>query len=117
MLANALQELRSAKQQLVAKISGLITEAKTIDQAIEALSGLSVGNIPAPVAPGKRTMSAAGRKAIAAGARARWAKYKKAKSATPAKKKRTMSAAAKAKLSAFQKERWAKINAAKAAAQ
>jgi len=117
MLTNAIKELQTAKQQLAAKINSLAAEAKQIDQAIAALSGLS-GSSPAPVT-GKRKMSAAGREAIAAAAKKRWAKVKAAKTAAakPAKKKRTMSAAAKQRLSEFQKARWAKINAAKAAAQ
>jgi hypothetical protein len=62
--------------------------------------------------PKKRRMSAAGRRAIAAGARARWAAIK-AKRAKPAKKaRRKMSAAAKAKMAALMKARWAKVKKA-----
>ena len=52
---------------------------------------------PAAKGPKKRKVSAAGRVAIAAAARARWAKIKgtAAASAKPAKKRRTMSDAAK----------------------
>ena len=122
MLINAVKELQSAKKQIAAQISGLEKEAKQIDQAIAALSGLSVGSAKAAPA-GKRKMSAAGRKAIAKAARARWARHNAQKAgkapaaAKPAKKKRTMSAAARKAIGAAQKARWAKINAAKAAAQ
>ena len=62
----------------------------------------------------KRGMSAAGRAAVAAAQKARWAKIKAQKPAAkaPSKKKRTMSAAAKAKISAAAKARWAKAKAA-----
>ena len=62
----------------------------------------------------RRKMSAAGRRKIAAGQRARWAKVNGRKSAVkPVKKaKRKMSAAAKAKISAAAKKRWAKAKAA-----
>jgi hypothetical protein len=58
----------------------------------------------------KHKMSRAGRAAIAAGARARWAKIKGTDTTTSDKpaKRRKMSAAAKAKISAAAKARWAK---------
>ena len=90
-----------------------------IINAIEALSGLS-GHSASPAPVKRRKMSAAGRKAIAAAARARWAKIKAQKAgkvtvvaAKPAKKKRTISAAARAAMAAGSKARWAKIKAAK----
>jgi len=123
MLSNAVKELQSAKQQIAAQISGLAAEAQKIDQAIAALSGLSGGSVAVPVVAGKRKMSAAGRKAIAAAARARWARHNakkagKAASAKPAKKKRTMSAAARKAIGLAVKARWArqKAEAAPAAA-
>ena len=61
----------------------------------------------------KHRMSRAGRAAIAAAARARWAKYGNAVSAKPGRKpKRKMSAAARAKMAAVARARW---KAAKAA--
>jgi hypothetical protein len=54
----------------------------------------------------KRTISAAGRKRIAAAQRARWAKTKQAQ-----KPKRTMSASARRKIAAAQRARWAKAKA------
>jgi hypothetical protein len=59
-------------------------------------------------------MSRAGRAAIAAAARARWAKYrdKALKKPKPAKKRRKMSAAARAKMAAVARERWKKAKAA-----
>jgi hypothetical protein len=67
----------------------------------------------------KGGMSAAGRAAIAAAQKARWAKAKMgiAPVAVKLAKKKThkMSAAGRAKIAAVQKARWAKINAEKAA--
>jgi hypothetical protein len=63
----------------------------------------------------KRRMSAAGRLAIAAAQKARWAKTKvKLAARRIAKKpaKRTMSAAGRAKIAAAAKARWAKAKAA-----
>jgi hypothetical protein len=69
----------------------------------------------APAAPKRRRMSAAGRAAIAPGARARWAKLKGTATAAPKgarKPKRKMSAAGRAKLSVLAKARWKKAKAA-----
>ena len=64
-------------------------------------------------APKKRGMSAAGRAAVAAAQKARWAKIKKAKPAAKAPaKRRKMSAAGRARISAAAKARWAKAKAA-----
>ena len=57
-------------------------------------------------------MSAAGRRAIAKAAKARWAKYRAKKGGKPARKKRRFSAAARAKLAAVARARWAKAKAA-----
>jgi hypothetical protein len=62
----------------------------------------------------KHKMSRAGRAAIAAAARARWAKYKRTgASAKPGRKpKRKMSAAGRARLAAAVRARWKKAKAA-----
>ena len=63
----------------------------------------------------RRRMSAAGRLAIAAAQKLRWAKMKVKSVAKPAAKKaakRMMSAAARAKIGAAAKARWAKAKAA-----
>ena len=56
----------------------------------------------------KRTISAAGRKRIAAAQRARWAKQKSGQAEKP---KRTMSASARRKIAVAQRARWAKTKA------
>ena len=69
-----------------------------------------------PAAPKKkRRLSAAGRAAIIAGTKARWARFHAAANGQEAEakpKKRTMSPAAKARLSMLAKARWKKAKAA-----
>jgi hypothetical protein len=102
-----------------------------LENELSQLLGSSAKAIAAPSAvkapKKKRGMSAAGRAAVAAAQKARWAKINAAKSAVkpaaspakaavvaePAKKKFVMSAAAKAKISAAAKARWAKVKGAK----
>ena len=60
----------------------------------------------------RRRMSAAGRAAIAAAARARWAKVRGRRGAVAAPKKRKVSAAGRARLAALARARWAKAKAA-----
>ena len=59
---------------------------------------------------GKRQISTAGKKRIAAAQRARWAKARGESAATP---KRTMSAASRRKIAAAQRARWAKFRKSK----
>ena len=63
-------------------------------------------------------MSAAGRAAIIAGAKKRWAKHnaakaKKGRATAKPVKKRKMSAAGRAAIAAAQKARWAKVKSEK----
>ena len=78
-LATVVQQLKQERAQAQRRIEQL-------DEALKALGGLGglqgrVGRIKSAQTPGKkrRTMSAAGRKRIAAAQRARWAKWKAAK--------------------------------------
>ncbi len=99
----------------------LVAERNRFDAAIRALQGPSkhAGHpsekkTPAPVAR-KRTMSAAGRKAIGDAARRRWAGIKAGKASAPAvKRKRGISTAARKAMAAAAKKRWAAIKAGKA---
>jgi hypothetical protein len=85
-----------------------------LQDELSKLLGAVAREESAPAAPKKRKMSAAGRAAIAAAARARWAKLRASTPSTSAvKKPRThMSTAAKARLSALAKARWKKVKAA-----
>jgi hypothetical protein len=97
-----------------------LRQAANLKERIDALEGelneLLGSEVSAPLqvtqAPKrKRRMSAAGRRAIAAAARARWAKYKADKGAVAVKPRRKISAAGKARLSALAKARWKKVKA------
>jgi len=78
-LNNVVQQLKQERHQAQRRIEQL-------DEALKALGGLyglrgGVGRIRSTQRPGRkrRTMSAAGRKRIAAAQRARWAKWKAAR--------------------------------------
>ena len=100
-------KLLKAKETLQARIS-------KVDAQLEAFE--SGKPVAVAVVAKKKGMSAAGRAAVAAAQKARWAKINKDKKAAKpvAKKKWKMSAAAKAKISASRKEYWAKRKAAEA---
>jgi hypothetical protein len=102
--ATPTQLRRAAK--LKERIDALEVRLNDLLGAGDFISGGDVGG------PGRRRrMSAAGRAAIAAAARARWARYRG--DAAPGKpRKSKFSAAAKARLSALAKARWAKAKAA-----
>jgi len=120
------------------KAANLQEKIQTLQKELNQILGAVVESVPSK-APKKRKMSAAGRAAIAAAAKARWAKIKgtapkrklsaqaianiragvakrvaaqgKAPAAKPAPK-RKMSAAGRARLSALAKARWAKAKKA-----
>ena len=81
--------------------------------ALEAeLAGIGESDAEFRAAPRKRRMSHAGRAAIAAAAKARWAQYRGGKAKDAPKRRRKMSAAGRAKIAAAAKARWAKAKAA-----
>lgn len=90
----------------------IVIKAKlqTLQAQFDEIMGGSGAGMPLPFV--KRRMSAAGRAAIAAGARKRWAKLKSNAGRLAAKGRRKMSAAARARMSAFAKARWQKAKAA-----
>jgi hypothetical protein len=101
----------------MAQLQRIITIRQQIEglqDQLESIAGGGGPGRPKGKVKGKRRMSAAGRAAIVAGVKKRWAKYKgkAAKPSKPAKKRRKMSAAAKAKISASAKARWVKAKAA-----
>src|SRR5438132_464971 len=100
------QELRRAAE-IREKIDDLEDELRTI------LGGV-VGSQRGTSWKGKRRMSAAGRAAIAAGAKARWARTRGNSHPGKARMlgKRKMSPAARARLSAIAKARWKRAKAA-----
>ena len=122
MKLNILKQYVTLRAALEREHANLLAQLQAINAALggeAAVPTLKQATISSPPTKRKRKMSAAGRAAIAAGARARWAKVKAAKGAsTPkavAKPKRRLSAAGKARIIAATKARWAKFYAAKAA--
>ncbi|MCX6996234.1 MAG: hypothetical protein NTV49_03915 [Kiritimatiellaeota bacterium] len=109
MLDNIVKELRQRQQNISVQIKSLKAESRKIGMAIGALGDLSAE--PVKPAARKRKMSVAGRKAMAAAARARWAKIKGTKVVAPAARKRKMSAAGRKAIAAAARARWAKIRA------
>ena len=92
-----------------------LRHAADIQERIQSLQTELAAVLGAPAAaeaPRKRHMSAAGRAAIAAAARARWARLRGAKAgaASPGKK-RKFTAAGRARLAALARARWAKVKA------
>jgi hypothetical protein len=121
--------LHSACMNIIELTAQQLRQAATLKDQIEALESelnqLLGGEVPAPVkvdaeapkALKKRRMSAAGRAAIAAGVRARWAKLRGSAGLVPSAKpglkpKVRRSAAWRAAVSAAAKARWAKAKKA-----
>jgi hypothetical protein len=102
LLSLASHQLRKAAD-LVDKIEELKSELSATLESSEITTG---------VRKIKRKMSDAGRLAIAAAQRARWAKTKANPPIKPTKAKRKMSAVARAKIAAAARKRWAKAKAA-----
>jgi len=99
--------------QQLRKAANLQEKIQELQKKLNQILGTTVESAPeAPMKKGRRKMSAAGKAAIRAAQKARWAKIK-SKTARPIKKARKkMSAAAKARLSALAKARWAKAKKA-----
>ena len=103
--------MQSVVSQLQKERTRLEDELHRITNALVAFGNVYMhGSRPkASVATRKkRTISAAGRKRIAAAQRARWARIKGQKVSISARKGRKMSLAARKRIVAAQKARWAK---------
>jgi hypothetical protein len=97
-----LKGMESIVSQLRAEREDFVSQIRHLDAALTVLgklNGTRVSQVPVS------TISAAGRKRIAAAQRTRWAKLK-SKTATP---KRTMSPSSRRKIAAAQRRRWAKF--------
>jgi hypothetical protein len=126
---------REDSELLAAALFGYEQQRSEIETRIAELRrqlGGSWASVPtgstdgARPAPKKRTMSAAGRKRIAAAQRKRWAEYRKGQAPAAKKKtvavqkaaapsaKRRMSATARKRIADAQKNRWAEARAKKA---
>lgn len=102
----------SAKQLL--RIASLKGKVELFQQKLNRILGAPAQAGDGATPRKRRRMSAAGRRKIAAAARARWAKVKGRKSsAKPVKKvRRKMSASARAKIAAAARARWRRAKAA-----
>jgi hypothetical protein len=83
-----------------------------LQNQLQSILGDGGNGVPSPARAKKNKMSDAGRLAIAAAQKARWAKFKGTKATPTPAKKRTMSAAARAKIAAAARLRWKKAKAA-----
>ena len=90
--------------QLRAQKANFVNQIRHVDAALAVLGKLNGTHVSQN---SHRTMSAAGRKRIAAAQRARWAKVKGTSEVTTPK--RTMSASSRRKIAAAQRARWAKV--------
>jgi hypothetical protein len=100
-----LKGMESIVSQLRAQRADFVNQIGHIDAALIVLGkldGTRVSQVPV------RTISAAGRKRIAAAQRARWARVRRKAKVAP---KRTMSASSRRKIAAAQRRRWAKVRA------
>jgi hypothetical protein len=97
-LSHIVDQLQSQRKQVQSELGRL-------DAAISALRGLNTNNGASTAAVAsprtRRTLSAAGRRAISLAQKARWANR------TATKPKRIMSAASRRKIATAQKARWA----------
>jgi len=97
-LSNIVDQLQNQRKQVQSELGRL-------DAAISALQGSNTNNGSSAIAAAsprpRRTLSAAGRRAISLAQKARWANR------TATKPKRIMSAAARRKIAIAQKARWA----------
>jgi hypothetical protein len=97
-VSSIIGQLKLERDRVERQLTGL-------NAALTAFAGVYSGS----TTNGKRQISEAGRKRIAAAQRARWAKVRgEAKVATA---KRTMSAKSRAKIAAAQRRRWARVRA------
>jgi hypothetical protein len=97
-VSSIVKQLKKERDRVAQQLSGM-------DAALRAFAGVYSGT------NGKRQISAAGRKRIAAAQRTRWAKVRGEKKIKPVR--RTMSAASRRKIAAAQRARWARVNKSK----
>lgn len=105
-------DLLSLASDKLRRLADIKDKIESLEKQLAAVAASS----STAIAPRRKNrMSAAGRLAIAAAQKARWAKKKAKSVAKPIVKKvakRTMSAAARAKIAAAAKARWAKAKEA-----
>src|ERR1700728_1050687 len=113
-LINALQQLRAEQRETQLHV-------KKLGQAISVIESLNASGTPRSGNQATRIISAASRRKIARGQRARWAKSRKgpesvAKTSGSAPVRRPISAAGPMRIAAAQRARWATLKAGQKAA-
>ena len=115
---NILRQFKAARTSLNKERAKLQTRLAAIQAALgdQAPAPAPAAEAEAPIRP-KRRMSRAGRAAIIAGTKARWAAFWAKKGGKPGSKparkvRKRFSAAARAAMAAAAKRRWAKAKAA-----
>jgi hypothetical protein len=113
--------MKLTNEILTAAIAGYEQQKRDIDERVAALRQMlhSNGTVPAaPATNGRRPMSAAARKRIAAAQRKRWATVRASEPKTAAEaarpKKRKLSAAGRKAIIEATKRRWAAFRKARA---
>jgi hypothetical protein len=97
--------------QQLRQAANIQEKIQSLQRELNQILGTAVESV-ASETPKKRKMSAAGRRAIAAAAKARWAKLRAAKGKPVKTTRRKLTAAGRAALSAAAKARWAKARKA-----
>jgi len=107
--------LNGLSVQQLRKAATLKEKIQSLEKELGKILGASAEPVAQAVPAKKRKMSAAGRAAISAAVKARWAKQKGLKAPTKSapKTRSKMSASARARISAAMKARWAKVKAKK----
>jgi hypothetical protein len=116
-----LKGLVSIVSELRVERTNLANQLRHVDAALSVLGKLNGRSNHSNANQPKRIISAASRRKMAAGQRARWAAVRTgpkpatevAKTTGSAHVKRTMSASARRRIAAAQKARWAKLRAGK----
>jgi hypothetical protein len=114
-----LKGLASIVSELRVERTNLANQLRHVDAALSVLGKLDGRSNHSNANQPRRIISAASRRKMAAGQRARWAAVRKgpkpttevAKTTGSSPVKRTMSASARRKIAAFQRARWAKVKA------
>lgn len=106
-------KLQNLTVEQLRRVISLKEQIEGLEAELAGLVGDGAPRRGRPPGAGKgRKMSAAGRAAIRAAVKARWAKYRGETGETAPKKRRKMSAAGRAAIAAAAKARWAKVKAA-----
>ena len=106
-----MNDLRQLSADQLRRAADVRERIERLEGELKSLLGSRDGSQHRSNVPKKRHLSATGRAAIIAAAKARWARIRGATSAAP-RPKRSMSIAARARLAKIARARWKKAKAA-----